>query len=72
MYTYTIVRHPAAPALALQVPYVVAIVVLDGTDGTKFMSNVVNCTPEDVHIGMGLHVVWHDTPQGFSVPRFGP
>jgi uncharacterized OB-fold protein len=71
LYTYTIVRHPTAPVLATQVPYVIGIVVLAGTDGTKFMTNVVNCTPDDVHIGMTLHVVWDDQDDK-SVPRFGP
>jgi uncharacterized OB-fold protein len=72
VYTFTVVRHPPAPSLAGKVPYVIAIVILGGTDGIKFMTNVVNCTPADVHIGMTLNVVWDDTEQGISVPRFGP
>ncbi|MEN9506278.1 MAG: hypothetical protein RI958_2204 [Actinomycetota bacterium] len=72
LYAHTIVRHAVVPALAEQVPYVVAVVVLDGTDGTKFVSNVVNCSVDDVHNGMRLHVVWDDQADGNSIPRFGP
>lgn len=72
LYTFTVVRHPPAPALATKVPYVIGIVVLDETEGTKFMTNVVNCQPDDVHIGMRLHVVWDDDESGLSIPRFGP
>jgi uncharacterized OB-fold protein len=72
LYTYTVVRHPAAPSLAASVPYVIGIVLLDGADRTKFMTNIVNCVPDDVHIGMPLTVVWDDVSEHLTVPRFGP
>src|SRR4051794_39104226 len=33
VYTFTVVRHPHAPELQEVVPYVVAVVELDGTQG---------------------------------------
>ena len=72
LYTFTIVRHPPAPSLAALVPYVIGMVRLDGAEGVKFMTNVVNCLPEEVHIGMRLHVVWDDVSNELTVPRFAP
>jgi uncharacterized protein len=71
LYSFTIVRHPPAPELKDSVPYVIGIVKLAGADDVKFMTNVVNCTVDDVHIGMTLHVVWDDCGDD-TFPRFGP
>ena len=48
--TYTINHQAWLPALP--VPYVVAIVGLAEQAGLQFLSNVVRCPPESVHIGM--------------------
>lgn len=71
LYTYTVVRHAASLDLKDSVPYVIGIVKLDGADGTKFMTNIVNCEIDDVHIGMRLHVVWDEQGE-YTFPRFGP
>jgi uncharacterized OB-fold protein len=47
--TYSVVRRAVQPAWKAMVPYVVAFVELDG--GGRLLSNVVDCTPDDVRIG---------------------
>ncbi len=49
VYSYTVIR--AAPeGFEAFTPYVIAIIELD--EGVKLTSQVVDCEPEDVHIGM--------------------
>src|ERR1700728_4679708 len=58
--TFTINRHPYNPAVPP--PYVIAIVVLDEADNLRLLTNVVNCQPEDVSVGMPVRVLFeqHD------------
>lgn len=72
LYTFTVIRRAPSPELADSVPFVVGVVKLLDADGVKFFTNVVNCRPEDVHIGMPLKVVWDDVEETQAVPRFEP
>jgi hypothetical protein len=69
VYTYTIVRHPVHPALVDAVPYTVVVVLLDGADDVRLVSNLVDVAPDDVVIGMPVALVWDETPHG-PQPRF--
>jgi 3-oxo-4,17-pregnadiene-20-carboxyl-CoA hydratase alpha subunit len=70
IYSYTVVRQAFLPALAGTVPYVVAAVEPDQGGGTRLVSNVVGCDPEEVEIGMAVEVVWEDMAPGLALPRF--
>ncbi len=70
VYTYTIVHRPMAADQAL--PFVVAVVALDGSGGLRMISNVVGIEPEKVEIGMPVEVVWEDMSDELAVPRFRP
>jgi uncharacterized OB-fold protein len=50
VYTWTIVRGPTLPAFEHKVPYNVVDVLLD--EGVHFVSEVLDCRPEDLHEGM--------------------
>ena len=68
VYSFIIAQrryHPAVP-----VPYVVAIIELE--DGIRMISNVVECKPEDVRVGMPVEVVFDDLSPEFSLPKFKP
>jgi uncharacterized OB-fold protein len=51
-------------------PYAVAIVEL--VEGVRMMSNVVGCAPDDVVVGMRVHVAWHELSDGRHLPMFEP
>jgi len=52
-------------------PYVIAIVALEEDDGARLTTNIVNCDPEDVRIGMWVRVLFeHD--EDVYVPLFEP
>jgi len=72
VYTYTVVRQAFIPALADKLPYVVVAVELDGTDGARLVSNLVDVEPDAVRVDMAVEVVWEDMGPELAVPRFRP
>jgi hypothetical protein len=70
VYTYTIVTHPVHPATRASVPYNVVVVKLDDCGGVLVPSNVVDCPPEDVRVGMRVQVVFERVDEEIALPRF--
>jgi uncharacterized OB-fold protein len=70
VYSYTVVHRSAVAQYREATPYVVAYVEL--AEGPRVLTNIVGCAPEDVHIGMRVHVVFHDTGTGTALYRFAP
>jgi len=71
VYSYTVARHALIPELAGFVPYVVAVIELDGAPGVRVVANVVDTPVAAVRIGLRVEVVWEDV-EGISVYRFRP
>ena len=74
IYSFTVVRHPLSPALAEAVPYVAAVINLDGTQGAgaRMIANVVNCDPEAVAVGDKVRVTFDKLSDTLALPRFEP
>lgn len=58
VYTWTVVRHAVNPALRDSLPYNVVVVLLDGTDGVRLVSNLVDALPEALQIGLRVTLTW--------------
>jgi hypothetical protein len=69
VFTFTVNHHRYHPAVP--VPYVIALVELDEQAGLRLPANIVNCEPDDVHIGMRVRVGFEDHGEVF-VPVFEP
>jgi uncharacterized OB-fold protein len=69
IFTATVNRHPYNPAVPL--PYVIAIVELVEQGDLRLATNIVNCDPDDVIIGMPVRVIFEQHGQIF-VPIFEP
>jgi len=69
VFTHTTNAHPYNPAVP--VPYNISIVELVEQAGLRFTTNVVECPPEDVHIGMPVRVAFEQHGEVF-VPVFVP
>jgi uncharacterized OB-fold protein len=72
VFTYTVVRQAFIASLADHIPYVVIAVDLDGGDGTRLVSNLIDIDPSDVSIGMAVDLVWEDMGPQLALPRFRP
>lgn len=69
VYSYTII-HKGANEWKDVAPYVVAYVEL--AEGPRVLTNIVECDPADVTVGMPVRIVWHDTGSGSALYRFAP
>ena len=68
--SYTVVARAVSKAYEMDVPYVVALVALD--EGPTMMTNIIDCAPEQVHIGMVLEVCFEDWTDEITIPKFRP
>ena len=68
VYTYTLVHRPIAAGQ--QLPFVVAVIALEGAGGLRMISNLVGVSPDELEIGMPVEVVWEDMSADLSIPRF--
>jgi uncharacterized OB-fold protein len=70
VYSFTVVHRSTVPGYREVVPYVVAYVEL--AEGPRVLTNLVDCDPGDVRIGMAVSVVFHDAGAGMALFRFAP
>jgi uncharacterized protein len=70
LYTYTIMHHAYTSSMKGKIPYVVAVVKLE--EGPFFHSNLVDCSPDEVAIGLSLKAVMREHETGLVVPMFQP
>jgi len=70
VYTFTVVRHAVVPELRDHLPYVVAVVTVDGAPGVRLIANLVESDPDAVTIGARVEVVWDDVNPDVTIPRF--
>ena len=56
VYSFTVTYQNNAPGFRERLPYVLAYVELD--EGPRMLTNIVECPPENVHIGMAVRVTF--------------
>ena len=60
------------PLSTVHLPYVPAVITLEGGGGVRLISNVVDVELGELAIGMLVEVIWDDLREGVAVPRFAP
>lgn len=70
VFSYTIVHYAPHPALKTAVPFNIAVVLLEGADDVRIVSNVIDAEPEEMRIGMPVKLAWEATSDGGWLPRF--
>jgi uncharacterized OB-fold protein len=70
VYTYTIIHRAPTPAYQADAPYVIAHVTLE--EGPRMIANMVGINPEDVQIGMPVHITYFHVGDGKSLFAFVP
>jgi uncharacterized OB-fold protein len=70
VFSYTVVRRAITPEMEGALPYVPALIDLDGAPGARLIAAVVGVPVEAVTVGARVRVSWEDRPDGVSVPRF--
>jgi len=72
LYTLTRTHYVYHPAFREQAPYVVALVELEEDPSVRLVSNILECAPEDVAIGMAVEVVFEQVTDEIALPQFRP
>lgn len=68
VFSHVVHHHPPVPGL--RPPYAVAVVRLP--EGVRIVGNVVDCPPEDVHIGMPVRVTFRRVDDDLILPLWTP
>lgn len=66
--SFTVIHHPQIPGYV----YPLAIGLVDLEEGTRIVSQLVDCEIEAVKIGMKLEMTIHEDEDGFKLPVFRP
>lgn len=70
IYTYAIYHRAFHKGFEQDLPYITAVIELK--EGPHFLSNIIDCDPEAVHINMAVELAWEDRVEQFSIPKFRP
>ena len=70
VWTYTVTHQNRARGYRDEVPYVLALVELE--EGVRMFTNLVECAPQDVTIGMPVEVAFAKATDSVTVPNFKP
>jgi len=70
VHTFTTQYRPGHPAFAGKVPYTAVLVDLD--EGVRVLADLVDCAPDEVHVGMPVSVVFDEVSEDLTLPRFRP
>jgi uncharacterized OB-fold protein len=68
VYTWTIVRGPTLPAFEHKLPYNVVDVLMD--EGVHFVSEVLDCAPEEITAGMRVQAVFVPVSDEITLVKF--
>ena len=71
LFTWTYVNYPL-PIVTIRGPLIVILVEFEEAPGLYLTSNLVDCRPEDVSVGMPLEVVFQRVNDRLTIPLFKP
>ena len=66
--SFTIIHRAISKAYLEEVPYVVALIELE--EGPTIMSNIIDCEPKSLVIGMDVEVTFENWSEAISIPKF--
>jgi hypothetical protein len=53
-------------------PFAVVLVELEGAQGLRIVSNLVEADPGELRVGLPVELVWEDLGPELALPRFRP
>lgn len=68
--SYTVMNRPVSKAYGDEDSRVLAIIQL--SEGPRMMSNLVQCEPGELAIGLEVEVIFEDWSDEISIPKFRP
>ncbi len=68
MFTWTIAERAMHPAFVDAVPYAPVVVEMD--EGVRLVTEIVDCKPADLEIGMRVEVAFAKVSDDLTLPKF--
>jgi len=68
VFTWTVVARALHPAFSDDVPLAPTVIELE--EGVRLLSQVVDCPPEELEIGMPVEVVFDAVTEDVTLPKF--
>jgi len=68
IYTWTIARGPTLPAFQDKLPYNIVDVLMD--EGVHFVSEVLDCEPEEIYAGMRVQATFVAVSEDITLVKF--
>jgi uncharacterized OB-fold protein len=72
LYSWSCVKWNLGSLFDIQGPYISALVEFDEAPGIHLVTNLVDCQPEEVYIGMPLEAVFQQINDKLTMPLFKP
>ena len=70
VYTFTVTQQNQSPGFRNDLPYILAYVELE--EGVRLLTNIVNCEPKEVKVGMLVELTFVDASPEISIHLFQP
>ncbi|MCW2523796.1 MAG: hypothetical protein JWO63_2131, partial [Frankiales bacterium] len=70
LYSFAVIHQNFHPAF--HTPYVIGLIDLADAPGVRLYTNVVDCDPEALSIGMTVQACFEDIGDGTLIPQFTP
>jgi uncharacterized OB-fold protein len=69
VHSFTVARRGRPPFQGKE-PFFIAVVTLD--ESVNVMGNMVDCSPDEMRIGLRVKPYWHPLPDGYHMLMFTP
>ena len=70
IFSYSVTMAGVEDRFAADLPFILALVDLE--EGVRMMTNIVDCKPDDISIGMDVEVVFEDVTEEITLPKWRP
>jgi uncharacterized OB-fold protein len=70
VYAFTVVCRAVLPGTEDSVPYVSAVIELDGTAGCRLIATIVDCPVDSIAVGSPVRALFEPLPEGRGIVRF--
>ena len=68
VFTWTVIARALHPAFQHATPYAPAVIEMD--EGVRLLSQLVDCAPDQLQVGMPVEVVFEDVTPEVTLPKF--
>ncbi len=70
VWSWTVIYHPIDPLVTDKLPYNIVEIELEEQRGLRLTSNLIDCKPQEIYIGMPVKVVFEEAGADVVLPRF--